>query len=693
MELITELFDEDTTLPITNLNPKKKIPQIFSVHADDAVEQPGFRLCTYTSGGDTNRDLKPGDKMMHIVPFTLSAKGSIGRLKSVGSSPINYINAVFTTAFQTMKQYKIDACMLRILKSKTAGQARQLQVIAERLVRSRAGGRYVVLRELWDYDKKYAYILIHRKNIALEDIPGVPEISTELFTKVESKVGDVYVEIKTGTQVTKNTAIAASIAAENDKRSDQSVVAKIKISRRAVAQSQSVETERFENEKWEEYEASASRFSKPATAPLIPEASDLDTFISSKSSKISAANTVAKGLFNKMNSRGIASIKDEDVLVTKFTDELVKKIGDNKLTSVKSMQAYASILIENFYKYEAKFKAEKYAEINPGMDEELKQELVNNQWQKARADFVKTSLKSYAGVTSANIWTMVQGRSPKNYSAAEKRGIKEYVGSAYVDINNMLLGRYDDSSYEILDRSEAETAIKNLDSAFETGDRLPEGVTLWRAQSIRAPIYEALVKNRVFYFRNYVSSSLYPIIFGGWKANVAVGLIDDEPRREINIDKSDEDVVIRPGEITGHGNPENVRVQVGWAIDGADKINVVFPGDLSPQSQEMEVILPRGTMLKVNKITDASHSDGMQRHNYKFIQSEVMTSDQLDESIVYDGDVLMETGELVALSGETESVDFASFVSSDVKNKAEFALGIIASCIDIKDIPYKFVQG
>ena len=73
MELITELFDEDTTLPITNLNPKKKIPQIFSVHVDDAIEQPGFRLCTYTSGGDTNRDLKMGDKMMHIVPFTYSA--------------------------------------------------------------------------------------------------------------------------------------------------------------------------------------------------------------------------------------------------------------------------------------------------------------------------------------------------------------------------------------------------------------------------------------------------------------------------------------------------------------------------------------------------------------------------------------------------------------------------------------------
>lgn len=697
MELLTELFDEETTLPITNLNPKKKIPQIFSVHADDAVEQPGFRFCTYTSGGDTNRDLKPGDKMMHIIPFTLTAKGSIAKLKSVGQSPINFINAIFSTAFSTMKKYKIDACMLRILKSKTAGQSRQIQVIADRLIRSRAGGRYVLLRELWDYDKKYAYILIHRKNVSLEDIPGVPEISTELFTKVNSNVGDVYINKDTGTQVTKNEAIAATIAQENDKRSDQAVIAKVKISRRAIAQSQSVEAERFEDEKWQEYEATAAEFSKPATAPLIPEATELETFISSKASKAYAAGIVAKGLFNKMNKRGLLDDVIEEEVRERYSSELLKRIGDSKLTSVKSMQAYTSLLIENFNKYEEKFKAEQEAELL-SMPEDLKQDHINTLWQKARADFIKTSLKSYAGVTASNIWTLVQSRSPKNYSAAEKRGIKEYVGSGYVDINNMLLGRYDDKSREILDRDEVETAIKNLDSAFKTGDRLPEGVTLWRAQSIRAPIYEALVKNRVFYFRNYVSTSLYPIVFGGWKGNFAIGLIDDESREEINIDKNEEGITISSDRAQSYqDDPGVVRVSVGWAIDGADKINVVFPGDLSPQSQEMEVILPRGTMLKVNKITDASYNDGISYSNHKFIQAEVMTSEEIQESVVYDGDVLLETGELVALDGsvsETESeLSFASFVSSRKKEKANSSLGIIASCININDIPYKFVQG
>ena len=56
----------------------------------------------------------------------------------------------------------------------------------------------------------------------------------------------------------------------------------------------------------------------------------------------------------------------------------------------------------------------------------------------------------------------------------------------------------------------------------------------------------------------------------------------------------------------------------------------------------------------------------------------------------------MKTGEVVAMTGDIEiedRVDFASFVSSNVKQKVESSLGIIASCIDITNIPYKFVQG
>ncbi|ASZ76109.1 RNA polymerase-ADP-ribosyltransferase [Salmonella phage SG1] len=78
---------------------------------------PGFRFCTYTSGGDTNKNVKPGDKMMHIVMIGVNEKLSLVKLKNLGGNPIGVINAVFDTALQTMKQYKIDACLLRVLKS------------------------------------------------------------------------------------------------------------------------------------------------------------------------------------------------------------------------------------------------------------------------------------------------------------------------------------------------------------------------------------------------------------------------------------------------------------------------------------------------------------------------------------------------------------------------------------------------
>ncbi|MGG7384624.1 ADP-ribosyltransferase, partial [Escherichia coli] len=85
--------------------------------------------------------------------------------------------------------------------------------------------------------------------------------------------------------------------------------------------------------------------------------------------------------------------------------------------------------------------------------------------------------------------------------------IREYCGSGYTDINNLLLGRYNPERYDVMSEKEIESAINNLDSAFENGDRIPEGITVYRAQSMTAPIYEALVKNKVFYFRNFVSTS------------------------------------------------------------------------------------------------------------------------------------------------------------------------------------------
>lgn len=684
MELITELFDEDTTLPITNLNPKKKIPQIFSVHVDDAIEQPGFRLCTYTSGGDTNRDLKMGDKMMHIVPFTLTAKGSIAKLKGLGPSPINYINSVFTVAMQTMRQYKIDACMLRILKSKTAGQARQIQVIADRLIRSRSGGRYVLLKELWDYDKKYAYILIHRKNVSLEDIPGVPEISTELFTKVESKVGDVYINKDTGVQVTKNEAIAASIAQENDKRSDQAVIVKVKISRRAIAQSQSLESSRFETPMFQKFEASAAELNKPADAPLISDANELTVISTSGFALENALNSVTAGMAFREASI-IPEDKESDVNA-EIKNKALERLRKESITSIKTLETIASIVDDTLEKYKSAW-LERNINKHSHLNQDAANELVQNSWNAIKTKIIRRELRGYALTVGWSLHSIVENKDASKYTPAQKRGIREYVGSGYVDMNNALLGLYNpDERTSILTAPEIEQAIDNLDSAFKNGDRLPKGITLYRSQRMLPSIYEALVKNRVFYFRNFVSTSLYPNIFGTWMTDSAVGVLPDEKRLSISIDKNDEGLV----------NSSDNLVGIGWVITGADKVNVVLPGGSLAPSNEMEVILPRGLMVKINKITDASYNDGTVKTNNKLIQAEVMTTEELTESVIYDGDRLMETGELVAMTDDIEiedRVDFASFVSSNVKQKAESSLGIIASCIDITNMPYKFVQG
>lgn len=684
MELITELFDEDTTLPITNLNPKKKIPQIFSVHVDDAIEQPGFRLCTYTSGGDTNRDLKMGDKMMHIVPFTLTAKGSIAKLKGLGPSPINYINSVFTVAMQTMRQYKIDACMLRILKSKTAGQARQIQVIADRLIRSRSGGRYVLLKELWDYDKKYAYILIHRKNVSLEDIPGVPEISTELFTKVESKVGDVYINKDTGAQVTKNEAIAASIAQENDKRSDQAVIVKVKISRRAIAQSQSLESSRFETPMFQKFEASAAELNKPADAPLISDANELTVISTSGFALENALNSVTAGMAFREASI-IPEDKESDVNA-EIKNKALERLRKESITSIKTLETIASIVDDTLEKYKGAW-LERNINKHSHLNQDAANELVQNSWNAIKTKIIRRELRGYALTVGWSLHSIVENKDSSKYTPAQKRGIREYVGSGYVDMNNALLGLYNpDERTSILTAPEIEQAIDNLDSAFKNGDRLPKDITLYRSQRMLPSIYEALVKNRVFYFRNFVSTSLYPNIFGTWMTDSAVGVLPDEKRLNISIDKNDEGLV----------NSSDNLVGIGWVITGADKVNVVLPGGSLAPSNEMEVILPRGLMVKVNKITDASYNDGTAKTNNKLIQAEVMTTEELTESVIYDGDRLMETGEVVAMTGDIEiedRVDFASFVSSNVKQKVESSLGIIASCIDITNMPYKFVQG
>lgn len=695
---LNEVFDADSEmLPVTNLYPKTKIPQIFAIAAPEG--SVALRMCSYTGGGDVNKNVKPGDKMMHAIVLGVSEKGTLVKLKNLGGNPLGVISTMFDLVSQTVKKYKMDAVMFRINKSKMGGQARAVQMIINRLVMSRLGGRFVILKELYDYDKKYVYVLIHRKNVDLSTIPGIPEISTEEFTKVDTDVGDVYINNKSGKQVSKSEALAATIAQENDRRTDQSVIARAKVSRRQVAASQSLTSDIIHDpEEFEKYEATAAEFSKPVTANPIPEAQQLKDAVESKAAKARSAQLAATGAISHLKSLITIKLSQSEKFEQRFVKELESRIGNASLTSVQSMQAYTQTLLDSLEERKHEAMEHIMTKVPQYLEPKDKEQMANNLWNIERTKMIKAALQGYAKNVSATIEDITRTRTPLQYTNAEKRGIKEYVGSGYSDINNMLLGRYKADNYDTLSYKEVTTAIKNLDDAFKRGDRIPEGLTLWRSQSVRKPIFEAMVKNRVFYFRNYVSTSLSPIIFGGWKGNQAVAMASDNTRAVLNVDKSDETAIVPDQEIrlSKEYGEERIRVSIGWAINGGDKVNVVYPGDLSNMSGEMEVILPRGTMLKVNKITDASYSDGLVYNNQKFIQAEVMTSDQLDEAVVYDGDVLMETGEVAEYDGdvpepEASPFDFEGFVKSTKESESNKILALLASMIDVEDTPEKFV--
>lgn len=687
-EQLNEVFESEGTMPVVNLNPKLKVPQIWKI--GDVDSQLVARMVSYVSEGDAIKQVKLGDKYAHVILMSLSAKGTPAELKGgLGPEPINAVNTIFDTVYAQVKKLRMDAIMFRFPTKKMKGQGPIVQRVLARLVMQKTGGRFKVVPSMFQFTGKHTYVLVVRKNARIDDIAGMPGINPDLYTRVESEVGEVYVSKKEGVQVTKETAIAGSIAAVEEKRNDRAVVTRTKISRRQVAASQALTSDVIlDPAKFEEYEATAAEFSKPATAPEIPEASQIKDSIESKAARAKSAMLAASGAAFHLREFHKIPLSRREKFEEDFAKELQRRIGDAPLTSVKSMQSFIQLMLDTVEEHKHEFiEKEKSSFFSADQSDEA----ITRKWNIERTKLIKAALQGYAKNVSEQIQTITMTRTPLQYTNAEKRGIKEYVGSGYSDINDMLLGRYRDG--DTLTEKEATTAIKNLDDAFKKGDRLPEGITLWRSQTVRKPIFEAMVQNRVFYFRNFVSTSLSPIIFGGWKGNQGVAMASDNTRAVLTVDKSDETAIVPDQEIrmVQEYGEERIRVSLGWAIEGAHKINVVYPGDLSNMSGEMEVILPRGTMLQINKITDASYNDGMVYSNQKFVQAEVMTADALNESmVVYDGDALVESGELVAMDmGEVEpvAVDFSKFVKSTA-----VGLGLLASFIDIEDTPPKFVE-
>lgn len=648
LQQLDEVFDEEkAALPVTNLYPATKIPQIFAIKApSDSVV---LRMCSYTGGGDSNKNIKPGDKMIHAIMLGLSAKGGLVKLKNLTDDPIGVISTAFDIVASTAKQYKIDACMFRIAKNKLGGKARQVQIILERLVRSRLGGRYVILKELYDYDSKYAYILIHRKGIDLTTVQGIPEISTELFIKTETKVGDVYVSKETGKPVTKDEAVAATIAQENDSRSDQAVIARTKISRRETIMAQYGNKASYDTSDWTP-EVSKIRDNLNAAPPvyLATESPNEDVAIITKSSVEEIRDHIDDALTDiEMYYDG----DEEDRRNTsykfkRFVEDLKTKTKNfNKSIALMTPRTEAEIdkmtkkaAIE-YYDIIKEFNGKNHLEIfkklagiivNTYAEGEVmpdqRQEFVTDLISRFNSDINSSIVKQYG--------LLADKLSPKGLTTDEVNAIMRYCGTAYSEINDFLIGG--DTSVKTV----REKIIPNLDSAFQKGGvTLPKGTPVYRGMSIPYNDLAPALERKLFYFTNFVSTSLVPAFVGMYGSSVDV--LDRDGSKEIDFDNGDE---FNKDEIASY----QIKPRVGLAINGADKIKVIVPGGLTDFKEECEVILPRGTVIKFNR---AWLSKKGINSKSALIEATIVSPESITESTeVYDGDALINEGVVKRLS-------------------------------------------
>lgn len=681
MENLNEVFDSDSAknYPVTNLKPGSGIPQIFSIQApgnDNLVA----RMVSYASQGDAIKMVKPGDKYVHVILMSLSAKGTPAELKGgLGSDPLGTLNTIFDTIYEQVKALRMDAVLFRFPTKKMKGKGPTVQRVLARLAMARTGGKFKVVDDMYQFTGKHTYVLLVRKQANIEDIKGMPEIDADLYTKVESKVGEVYVSKKTGQSVTKIEALSASIAAVEEKRTDKAVITTTKISRRAVAAAQYSPRDEVP-EGWNEIDAEASKFSAPATAELIDDYEELEIFI-----QPSETNTMERmrAADMAMRANGVwkeeIRVEDSDPIFNRMHRELKRA----PVGSMKQMQIFAESCAEVLNLRKAAFIERKMNEAPPNMDAA---EYAAELWEQEYAQRISAAVTDFANEASESVMHFTASYSDNRFEYEQREAISSYCGQYYTDVNNYLLGNYYEEDAEFIDSYRVIEVINDMDAAFEIGHKLPPDITLWRGQYLNVNTFDKIKHSKLFYFRNYVSTSLKPIIFGGWVSNVAMAAVHQDYRVGTSFQGDNE--IVLPSMLT---SSENTMMNIGWKISGADSINVIVPGELSGSPTEQEVILPRGTTVKITKITDASYKGN---YNTKLLEADIQTTDQLAENaVIYDGDALMETGELVVYQGvETETDNPVSF-DSFVKSTKVDIMPILASCINFDETPEKFTQG
>lgn len=641
---LDEVFDEDTkTYPVINLKPNLKLPQVwkFDVPGNDSLMA---RMVSFQSDGDNVKNVKMGDKFVQVFMMSLSEKGNAGELRGgLGSDAIGAITTIFDTVYAQAKQYRFDAVLFRLPIKKMKGQGPAVQRIMARLAMQRTGGKFVVLKELWGHSSKYAYVLIRRKNVNLEDIQGIPAISSELFASVETKAGTTYVDKKSGETVTKDEAFAATIASVEDNRSsDRQIAAKTKISRRdtIVAQySNPGLRKNWSNESSEKLD----KLNANPPVHIATESPNENVELITKSSVSTIRDTVFNGLTDidlyyngdeesmRDASGDFKHFRDTIIFHTKNFNKSVEMITPRTQAQIDQLVKEGIIQYYNILKkYNGKNHLEIFKDLSKivvssyGAGEitpDQRYNLVTDIIMKFNDVVYKDAKKTYSLISDK--------LKPNDLTTQESSAIQSYCSSGYREINEFLQGQ-DESLKAITD-----VRIPALDSAFNKGSTLPKGTMVYRGMSLETADLFSVLEKKMFYFTNFVSTSLVPA-FVGMYGN-ASGVLDNEVSKEVDFDSGDE--FKKKDHYAFRSRP-----RIGLTIAGADKIKVIVPGSLSKFTDECEIILPRGTLVKFNKAW--VNKKGVSTTTASaLIESTIVSPEQLTEtSEVYDGDALVNEG-------------------------------------------------
>lgn len=606
LDQLNEVFDSDQIYPVTNLTPKAKVPQILHVQApgtNDIV----VRLTSSDTIGTRVKAVKPGDKAVQVFLTSMSAKGNITDFKGgLGSDPIGAINTIFDTVVTVCKEYRIESILFRFPKSKLKGKDQVAQRIIQRLTKTRSGGRYTTLNELEGLSKKFSFALLYRKGKVLSDIPGIPNIDPEKFEKVDTKVGETFINKENGQSVTKSEVIAQTIVDAAEKNTTQQAVAITKVSRRAI------------------------------TAALYANMSD--TVIS------------AENRDHFMENNNSVHIADASVPVTKMSQVLTAEGNQPAAVWAKHGATAASSLAKTLSGY-----------LVPNEAQSVLGD-IESAWNRAKTDNLQDFYIDLANILASGALrnkskfdrrmigdSILMGMAPlirdieqtvaatpPEWSAMtepERDAIREYTGSEYDRINPMLMGT----------RKRAESIVElveNLDSAFSKGVRLKKGTLLFRGMGVSKGQFTDIVREGYYYFHNFVSTSLLPNIYNGYQDNLDVL----NPNAE---DITGRDELDSSNLYTGTSSP-STNTKVGIIISGTDKVKVIIPGSESEFPHEAEVILPRGLLFKVTKAmaeTEADDTHGVQQRALLYL--DLVNPSQLDESSeVFDGDLMLQEGKI-----------------------------------------------